>query len=296
MTFQQLKYLLEIYRTGSIAAAAQNLFLVPSSLSIAIGNLEQELNCQIFNRTKKGMVPTPRGMEIIEYANKIYANYQLMTAPPMAEHRRISIAGSDFEAVNTAFVRTVEQFRDVPYLSFSKVRLPYKKISDQVASFELDLGILLHHEPRFLAVESALSARGLRTTVLKRLPVVITIGPGHRLYNEPEVNFRDLENDFLADRQDGITLYNEFLGGLLRLRKERTLFVTTERTRYQLVAKGLAYTVGHPCPQEITDQYQLRHIPLNNLHYVLVALDNPARPLHPAVAKYLELLKEELAQ
>ena len=101
MTFQQIKYLLEIYRTGSIAAAAQNLYLVPSSLSIAIGNLEQELECQIFRRTKNGMVPTPRGLEIIEYANKIYANYQLMTAPPMTEQRRITIAGADYEAVNT---------------------------------------------------------------------------------------------------------------------------------------------------------------------------------------------------
>lgn len=294
MTFQQIKYLLEIYRTGSIATAAKNLYLVPSSLSIAIGNLEQELDCQIFTRSKSGMIPTPRGMEIIEYANKIYANYQLMTAPPMAEQRRITIAGADYEAVNTAFVRTVAQYRDREDLSFSKIRQSYKKISDQIASFELDLGILLHHEPKLLAVEAAMAARGLRTTVLKRLPIVLTIGPGHRLYDQPEINPRELENDFLAERQDGIHLYNPFLSGLLHLRKERTLFVSTERTRYQLVAQGLAYTIGFPCPQEITDQYQLRHIPLSNLYYVLVALDNPARPLHPAAATYLEYLKEEL--
>lgn len=294
MTFQQIKYLLEIYRTGSIATAAKNLYLVPSSLSIAIGNLEQELDCQIFTRSKSGMIPTPRGMEIIEYANKIYANYQLMTAPPMAEQRRITIAGADYEAVNTAFVRTVAQYRDREDLSFSKIRQSYKKISDQIASFELDLGILLHHEPKLLAVEAAMAARGLRTTVLKRLPIVLTIGPGHRLYDQPEINPRELENDFLAERQDGIHLYNPFLSGLLHLRKERTLFVSTERTRYQLMAQGLAYTIGFPCPQEITDQYQLRHIPLSNLYYVLVALDNPARPLHPAAATYLEYLKEEL--
>lgn len=295
MTFQQIKYLLEIYRTGSIATAAKNLYLVPSSLSIAIGNLEQELDCQIFTRSKSGMIPTPRGMEIIEYANKIYANYQLMTAPPMTEQRRITIAGADYEAVNTAFVRTVAQYRDREDLSFSKIRQSYKKISDQIASFELDLGILLHHEPKLLAVEAAMAARGLRTTVLKRLPIVLTIGPGHRLYDQPEINPRELENDFLAERQDGIHLYNPFLSGLLHLRKERTLFVSTERTRYQLVAQGLAYTIGFPCPQEITDQYQLRHIPLSNLYYVLVALDNPARPLHPAAATFMEYLKEELA-
>lgn len=294
MTFQQIKYLLEIYRTGSIATAAKNLYLVPSSLSIAITNLEQELDCQIFSRSKKGMVPTPRGMEIIEYANKIYANYQLMTAPPMTEHRRITIAGADYEAVNTAFVRTVDHYRDREDLSFSKVRLPYKTLADQISAVELDLGILVHHEPKLLAVEAAMATRGLRTTVLKRLPIVLTIGPGHRLYDQPEISPRELENDFLVDRQDGIHLYNPFLSGLLHMRKERTLFITTERTRYQLIAKGLGYTVGFPCPQEVADQYRLRHIPLYNLFYVLVALDNPARPLHPAAEKYLEFLKEEL--
>lgn len=294
MTFQQIKYLLEIYRTGSIATAAKNLYLVPSSLSISITNLEQELDCQIFTRSKKGMVPTPRGMEIIEYANKIYANYQLMTAPPMTEHRRITIAGADHEEVNTAFVRMVDAYRDHEELSFSKIRLPYKAIADQVASFKLDLGILLHNESKFLSVETALATRGLRTTVLKRIPVVITIGPGHRLYNEPEISHRDLENDFLIDRQDGITLHNQFFNGLIHLRKERTLFITTEYTRYQLLYKGLGYRIGDPAPKEITEQYQLRHIPLHNLHHVLVALENPARPLHPAVASFMEYLKEEL--
>ena len=295
MTFQQIKYLLEIYRTGSIATAAKNLYLVPSSLSIAISNLEQELDCQIFSRSKKGMVPTPRGKEIIEYANKIYANYQLMTAPPTAEHRRIIIAGADHEEVNTAFVRMVDAYRDHEELSFSKIRLSYKAIADQVASFKLDLGILLHNESKYLSVETALATRGLRTTVLKRIPVVITIGPGHRLYNQPEISHRDLENDFLIDRQDGITLHNQFYNGMIHLRKERTLFVTTEYARYQLVAKGLGYTIGDPAPKDIAEQYRLRSIPLHNLYHVLVALENPARPLHPAVATFMEYLKEELA-
>ena len=68
MTFQQIRYLLEIHRTGSVAAAAKALYLVPSSLSIAVSNLEQELGCRIFERTRSGMVPTSEGLEILRYA------------------------------------------------------------------------------------------------------------------------------------------------------------------------------------------------------------------------------------
>ena len=44
MTFQQLNYLVEISKCGSINKAAQKLFLSQSGISIAIKELEEELN------------------------------------------------------------------------------------------------------------------------------------------------------------------------------------------------------------------------------------------------------------
>ena len=58
MTFQQLQYLLEVSRTGSISGAAKNLFLAQSSVSASISNLEEELGFPIFIRSKKGVIPT----------------------------------------------------------------------------------------------------------------------------------------------------------------------------------------------------------------------------------------------
>ena len=294
MTFQQIKYLLEIYRTGSIAKAASNLFLVPSSVSIAIGNLEEELGCQIFTRTQKGMIPTDRGLEIIEYANKIYANYQLMTAAPQKERRRITLATVNYSAVNNAFVRLVAENQDRTDVSFSKVHLPYSQVASQIASFELDLGILLHNEARYLSVESSLLAKGLRPRVLGRLPRVITIGPGHPLYDKQDIDHRDFAQDTLIDRQDGYTINSDFLGGFLQMQRERTLFVNDEATRLQLLSQGLGYTIGLPTPPEITKLYGLRHIPLEHLPFVLVALDNPARPTPPEISRFLTLLENEL--
>ena len=43
MTFQQLNYLVEISKCGSINKAAQKLFLSQSGISIAIKELEEEL-------------------------------------------------------------------------------------------------------------------------------------------------------------------------------------------------------------------------------------------------------------
>ena len=43
MTIQQLQYILEVHRTGSISKAANNLYLAQPNLSNAIRSLEQEL-------------------------------------------------------------------------------------------------------------------------------------------------------------------------------------------------------------------------------------------------------------
>ena len=43
MTFQQLKYVIEVARSRSISKAAQNLFISQPSLSNAIKELEKEI-------------------------------------------------------------------------------------------------------------------------------------------------------------------------------------------------------------------------------------------------------------
>jgi len=50
MTLQQLKYLVEISKCGSINKAAQNLFISQPSISKAIRELEGDLEIEIFYR------------------------------------------------------------------------------------------------------------------------------------------------------------------------------------------------------------------------------------------------------
>ena len=81
MTFPQLQYLLEIHRAGSITQAAKNLFVSQSSVSVALNAIETELGFPVFIRNRKGLVPTPQGVEAIAHAKRIVESYQLMTTP-----------------------------------------------------------------------------------------------------------------------------------------------------------------------------------------------------------------------
>ena len=52
MTFQQLTYVVEVAKNGSINKAAKNLFLSQTALSSAIKALEKELGISIFERSR----------------------------------------------------------------------------------------------------------------------------------------------------------------------------------------------------------------------------------------------------
>ena len=78
MTFQQLRYLMEVYRTGSVSQAAEKLFVSRPSVSIGINSLEEELGYPIFFRTAQGLTPTRQGKQFLEYAAKIIETQRLM--------------------------------------------------------------------------------------------------------------------------------------------------------------------------------------------------------------------------
>lgn len=71
MNLNSFIYAIEIERCGSINRAAQNLYLSQSNLSSCIKSLEEELGYKIFNRTSKGIAPTPEGYLFLQAAKAI---------------------------------------------------------------------------------------------------------------------------------------------------------------------------------------------------------------------------------
>ena len=68
MTFQQLEYIVEISKCGSINKAAQKLFLSQSGISTAVRELENELGIRVLARSNRGVEFTPEGKEFLSYA------------------------------------------------------------------------------------------------------------------------------------------------------------------------------------------------------------------------------------
>lgn len=75
---QQLQYLIEIERTGSISQAAANLYMGQPNLSRVLRDTENTLGFTIFERTRKGVRPTDKGSVFLQHARNILRETDFM--------------------------------------------------------------------------------------------------------------------------------------------------------------------------------------------------------------------------
>lgn len=111
MNILQLRYAVEVGRTGSISMAAKNLYMNQPNLSKAIRELEEDLGVVIFERTAKGVVPTERGRQVLDYAQSILGQVSEMETlfKPAVEHRaRFDICVPRASYVSRALAAFVE--------------------------------------------------------------------------------------------------------------------------------------------------------------------------------------------
>ena len=296
MTIQQLQYLLEVYRTGSIYQAAKKLYVAQSSVSSSISALEHELGYEIFVRSNKGVHPTTDGLRILEQAGRICESYRMMTEAAQPHRTHIRIGSAAYAPISDAFCRLTMECLERQDVTLSHQTCSVSSVIDKLVAFELDLGIMLIYEPHLHTTEELLRSKNLKWSVGKTIPATLRVGAGHPLYHKEDLSLRDLETDILVDPPHGGTAYIEFLKDVMDINPDRVMLVGEQRTRYKLVSMGAAYSVGCKLPEYVNKQYGFRNIPLEDACYKLVTVTNPASKMSAEVSRFLVLLDEELAE
>jgi DNA-binding transcriptional LysR family regulator len=128
MNLLHLKYAVEVDKTRSINKAAENLYMGQPNLSRAIKELEESLGITIFKRTSKGITPTPKGEEFLEYAKNILAQVDEMEALYNKKKKgkqefNISVPRASYISLAfCAFVNTLDQARKSRLITRKQMR------------------------------------------------------------------------------------------------------------------------------------------------------------------------------
>jgi len=78
MRMEQLKYLAEIAKTGTISGAAKNLYVSQQAVSSGMKQLEEELGVELLVRGTSGVTFTTIGHEVAEFARQTMQQHDLL--------------------------------------------------------------------------------------------------------------------------------------------------------------------------------------------------------------------------
>lgn len=120
MTFEQLLYAEVLSHQPSMQVAADILHITKSGLSFAISQLEEELGVKIFERTNRGTILTPEGLQTLSaITNVLRAKNELFNTATtvMSQNQVETIKLAYSNNIPDAFLNVYEYFnrRQIEY-------------------------------------------------------------------------------------------------------------------------------------------------------------------------------------
>ena len=260
MTITQLQYVLAVAEHKNFTLAAEKCFVTQPTLSMQIQKVEEELNIQIFDRTKKPIQLTDIGQKIVNQAKNIVNEADRMK--DIVEQQK-GFIGGEFKLgiIPTVMPTLLPMFLNTFVKKYPKVKLIIEELNTDDIILRLKNGNL----------DAAIAATPLNEEKLKEIviyyePFVAYIPEKHRIADKKEIEVSDLNLDEILLLQDG----HCFRDGILNLCKNQEVAPANNfqiqsgsfETLIKLADEGLGLTLLpylHTLDLKEKDKLKLKH-------------------------------------
>jgi DNA-binding transcriptional LysR family regulator len=202
LDLQALRVFREVARRGSFGQAAQALAYTPPAVSQRIAALEREHGVRLFERSPRGVWPTPAGRLLLGHADGLLQGAEAARADlaAAAEFRRGRIRLGVFATAAAGFV--ADALRAIRARTEIEVDVlegePYRLLP-RVAMRELDLAVVFSYQgqPASITFEGGASVDESRLTLiaLGQEPLLLVVGRDHPLATCRHVRPIDLRDE-----------------------------------------------------------------------------------------------------
>lgn len=188
VTYENAKVILEIAKTGSYQAAADNLGYTHSGVSYIVNALENELGIKFFHRRYGGVTLTKDGEYLMPWIKRVKTNEESIRKR-IEEIKNLDSGVMRINCFNSVATNwlpgIIEKFhRDYPYV---KLILSFEEHFDEsrelIRNEEVECGFLA--EP---------VGKGIESIFLARIPVVAVVGETHPLASKEKIEIEELNN------------------------------------------------------------------------------------------------------
>ncbi len=217
MTLTQIEYVLAIAEYGSFVEAAKKRYVTQPALTTQVKNLEEELGVMIFDRTKKPIIPTTIGEQIIEQAKEV-VNQSRKLHDLVGEYQKVEKGDLSIGIIPTISPYLVPLFINNFSENNEEVNISVKEeiteeIIHKLKNGQLDVGII---------------ATPIETTGILNIPLYYEkfygyVSRSNVDYHKPSINISELDvNDIWllkegnCFRDQVMTIYNQSKKQLFR--------------------------------------------------------------------------------
>ncbi len=299
MTFEQLLYAEVLSHHTSMQAAADILHITKSGLSLAINQLEDELGIKIFERTSKGTVVTPAGMQVLSTVSSVLhsKNTLVNTAAALSDpqaHQSVSI-----RYMNTMFTSFITCFLGIFQKEYPNVMLDIRRyerdqILQAVRNQEIDAGFIVMPNNLLELGE------GVKFEQVSQSHIVLVCAPENELLQKEHITLDDLKKQqycmFNDESHDYIFNQLQFMCGPLQL----VMRSDDSWAMHEIIRKKNAVcfsrTMLGPLSREHTFD-DLKEIPISHLiddHSNMGWVTNAHNELSAPAQRLIELITEEI--
>lgn len=298
MRIQQLHYLEAIIQYGSINEAAKNLYITQPSLSAALKELEQEMNVQLFLRTRTGVTLTDDGREFMTYARQILDQVDLLTTryqKKTVHKTTFSVSAQHYAFVVHAFVELIKEIGGEQY-QFTLRETETNNILDDVANFKSELGVLYVNAFNEKVLQKLFKAQDLIFTPLFVATPHVFVSRNNPLSKKKSVELSDLEHYPYLSYEQGEQNSFYFAEEILSTRETaRNIKVSDRATMFNFMNGLNGYTLASGIISSELNDDKIVAIPLNVPDTMTLGyLTHRQTSLSANGQKYLALLKDHI--
>lgn len=246
MTIQQMRYIAAIAELGSISAAAKSCFVTQPTLSGELKKLEEELDINIFERGRSGIVITDQGKELIGYITNILEQIDYVQEHYQSERKRrcvFSVASHHSSFVSEAFMMMTKNHESEDY-HMKILEVQTKEIISNVSGGFCDMGILVKGNKNKI-LDSEIDKAFLEFHILTASKPHVFLHKNHPLADRESLNAEDLKDYPLMVYDQGMNSLKYYAEETIYEMNRGHIIVLTDRDTEINLSKYLqAYTFG----------------------------------------------------
>lgn len=242
ITLRQLEVLVAIAKQENMSKAAESLYLTQSACSMALSNLERQLQGTLFNRIGKRLLLNERGRILLPRATNILSQVKelqelMMDAQETSPVGHLLI-GASSTVGNYVLPRVISEFLGTyPRSKISLKVSNTEQVIRQTLNFEIDIGF----------IEGNCYTPELEVTPWRQDKLIIIAAPQHPLSKKNKLSLHDLKTADWILREKGSGTRSRFEAAM-----NAEILPFLELSHTEAIKNAVETGIGIGCVSEIT--------------------------------------------